>query len=61
MTQEELNSVTNGVQKNQERLSNEAQQEKDRSLEQQKLELQQQQVQLQHQQQNTNQQLVIGD
>ncbi|HSE29207.1 MAG TPA: hypothetical protein VLA77_01320 [Candidatus Saccharimonadales bacterium] len=60
MTQEELNSVTNGIQKNQERLSNEAQQDKDRNLEQQKLELQQQQLNLQQQQQNTNQQLVIG-
>ena len=60
MTQEELNSVTDGMQKNQERLSNEAQQDKDRNLEQQKLELQQQQLQLQQQQQNTNQQLVIG-
>lgn len=53
MTQEEVNTVTDGFQRNQERLAKEAQQDKDRNLEQQRLELQQQQ-------QNTNQQLVIG-
>lgn len=59
-TQEEADSFLENSQKTQERNAQQAQNDKENILEQEKLKLQQEQLQLQQQQQTTNQQLVIG-
>jgi ABC-type transport system involved in cytochrome bd biosynthesis fused ATPase/permease subunit len=60
LTQSEFNNLTQGVQENNERLSNEAQQKTQDNLNQQKLKLQEQQLQLQQKHEHFTQKIMIG-